>query len=215
MSKFKHVDTWIFDMDYVLYPPETGMLDQVYDKFGVFMANKLDWPFDRAMAQHKVYKDEYGDAFIGWSKHLGVDVNAEWQKHSMTLLDFSVLKRCEQTLHNLESLEGRKIIFTNGPCEYANRVLKEIGLDNVFEAISTVTNRGIKRKPEQNAYDHLLNTFGLTPKSCIFVEDTEKNLKPAKEMGMTTVLINVPNVDEAYIDYHYATLLDFLHDIKC
>lgn len=43
-------------------------------------------------------------------------------------------------------------------------------------------------KPDPNIYRLLLERFGLTAEECVFMDDTEKNLLPAKEFGIHTIL---------------------------
>jgi epoxide hydrolase-like predicted phosphatase len=44
------------------------------------------------------------------------------------------------------------------------------------------------RKPNPEVYKIVLREFGLKPNECVFIDDKEKNLIPAKEMGIKTVL---------------------------
>lgn len=43
-------------------------------------------------------------------------------------------------------------------------------------------------KPDPKIYQLLLERFGLTAEECVFLDDTEKNLLPAKEFGIRTIL---------------------------
>jgi epoxide hydrolase-like predicted phosphatase len=44
------------------------------------------------------------------------------------------------------------------------------------------------RKPEPRMYELGAERIGLAPEECVFVDDLPFNLKPARELGMTTVL---------------------------
>jgi epoxide hydrolase-like predicted phosphatase len=44
------------------------------------------------------------------------------------------------------------------------------------------------RKPDPAIYALGAERIGLTPEQCVFVDDLAGNLKPARAMGMTTVL---------------------------
>ena len=43
-------------------------------------------------------------------------------------------------------------------------------------------------KPELNIYLSVIKKLGVEPEECVFVDDKEKNLAPAKSLGMKTVL---------------------------
>lgn len=43
-------------------------------------------------------------------------------------------------------------------------------------------------KPDMAIYRLLLDRYGLNAKECVFLDDTEKNLPPARTLGMQTIL---------------------------
>jgi len=43
-------------------------------------------------------------------------------------------------------------------------------------------------KPELNIYLSVIKKLGVEPEECVFIDDKEKNLVPAKSLGMKTVL---------------------------
>ena len=82
---------------------------------------------------------------------------------------------------------------------------------------------GYLPKPDPKSYDIMLKTFGILSnqiESSIFIEDTAKNLKPAKLLGLKTVWMeNERNLEDykdnaEYIDYKYSDLKSFLNDIS-
>jgi putative hydrolase of the HAD superfamily len=48
------------------------------------------------------------------------------------------------------------------------------------------------RKPELKIYRLTLKKLKVKPEECIFIDDKEKNLKPAKKLGIKTVLAKNP-----------------------
>jgi len=44
-------------------------------------------------------------------------------------------------------------------------------------------------KPNPEPYDQILECIGREGKECLMIEDIAANLKPAKDLGMTTVLV--------------------------
>lgn len=47
-------------------------------------------------------------------------------------------------------------------------------------------------KPELGIYQHLLKTFGLDASDTIFIDDTQKNLEPASQLGIQTIRFETP-----------------------
>jgi len=60
-------------------------------------------------------------------------------------------------------------------------------LDELFDVIVTSACAGYK-KPNIELYKILLDKIKIPAKECIFIDDREKSLKPAQELGITTIL---------------------------
>lgn len=60
-------------------------------------------------------------------------------------------------------------------------------LDKYFDLIIGSGYAGIA-KPDPEIYKLLIAKLSVSPSSCIFVDDAEKNMPPAKDLGITTVL---------------------------
>ena len=45
------------------------------------------------------------------------------------------------------------------------------------------------RKPERKFFEKACDVIGVNPESAVFLDDIGSNLKPAREMGMTTIKV--------------------------
>jgi putative hydrolase of the HAD superfamily len=59
------------------------------------------------------------------------------------------------------------------------------------------------RKPDPRIYLMMVETLGVNPRRCVYLDDLGVNLKPAREMGMTT--IKVLNGPQAIAELEAAT----------
>src|SRR6516162_2180465 len=59
------------------------------------------------------------------------------------------------------------------------------------------------RKPDARIYRMMVEALGVDPKRCVYLDDLGVNLKPAREMGMTT--IKVVNASQAISELEAAT----------
>ena len=59
------------------------------------------------------------------------------------------------------------------------------------------------RKPDPRIYTMMTDKLGVDPKRCVYLDDLGVNLKPAREMGMTT--IKVLNAPQAIAELEAAT----------
>jgi putative hydrolase of the HAD superfamily len=61
------------------------------------------------------------------------------------------------------------------------------------------------RKPDPRIYQMMIEALGVDPRRCIYLDDLGLNLKPARDMGMTT--IKVTNAPQAIAELEAATKL--------
>jgi putative hydrolase of the HAD superfamily len=59
------------------------------------------------------------------------------------------------------------------------------------------------RKPDPRIYRMMVETLRVDPENCVYLDDLGVNLKPAREMGMTT--IKVLNAAQAITELEAAT----------
>jgi len=59
------------------------------------------------------------------------------------------------------------------------------------------------RKPDPRIYALMIETLGVDPKACVYLDDLGINLKPARDMGMVT--IKVQSGDQALAELEAAT----------
>ena len=64
------------------------------------------------------------------------------------------------------------------------------------------------RKPDPRIYRMMVEALGVDPRRCVYLDDLGVNLKPAREMGMTT--IKVINASQAIADLEAATGLSLM-----
>lgn len=53
-----------------------------------------------------------------------------------------------------------------------------------------LSHRELMVKPNPDIYKLLMSRYGLTPEECIFIDDTEKNVDVAIELGMNGIIFN-------------------------
>lgn len=65
-------------------------------------------------------------------------------------------------------------------------------LDSRFDVV-VVSEQEKLRKPESEIYRRTLDRLGLPGEACLFLDDIESNLGPARELGMTAWLVTDPD----------------------
>jgi FMN phosphatase YigB (HAD superfamily) len=80
-------------------------------------------------------------------------------------------------------------LFTNGSKEYARRVLAALGVAERMEEVYGIEFMDYIAKPFHYPYRKLLRATDSRPEDSLFCEDSRRNLLPAHELGMFTVLV--------------------------
>lgn len=89
----------------------------------------------------------------------------------------------------LGGIEVEKVVFTNSPCEYVQRVLRVLGVESHFDRIFDIYFLAQINKPDKRAYLKVIETLETDGQDCLIVDDLARNLKPGKDLGMVTVLV--------------------------
>ena len=218
MKELKSIKYWIFDLDNTLYSGKTRVFEQVDKKMSEYISKKLNVSTAEAKEIQKNYFHEYNTTLNGMIKNHKID--ADEFLEFVHNIDIDFLKKDLILGEELKKLDGKKIIFTNGPRKHALNVTKRIGIDQYFDDIFDIIDSEFVPKPAIQPYKKLVEKHKIDPKLCGFVEDIARNLKPAYEMGMKTIWIenNEPWAkkfsDSDFIDFKTNNLSEFLKQIN-
>ncbi|HID62457.1 MAG TPA: pyrimidine 5'-nucleotidase, partial [Anaerolineae bacterium] len=179
----------LFDLDETLYSTETGLMAAIGQRILQYMQERvgLDPALARNLRRH--YYQTYGATLKGLQIYHNVDPNDYLAYvHDVPLGDY--LQPDEALDRALAGIQAEKIVFTNATTEHARRVLRFLGIEHHFNCIVDLRAMNYENKPQPEAYRCVLDTLGARPEECLLVEDSVRNLRPAKELGMVTVLVN-------------------------
>ena len=186
-SALLEAETWIFDLDNTLYPASCNLFAQVDQHIGEFIARLLKIDGDEAYRIQKQYFRDYGTSLRGLMLHHQVDPHLFLE--FVHAIDVSPVQPSPMLDQALGRLPGRKIVFTNGSAKHAENVMARLGVSHRFDAIFDIVAADYFPKPEPFVYDVLVRRHWIDPRRAVMVEDLAKNLLPAHQMGMTTVLV--------------------------
>ena len=218
MKALQLIKFWIFDLDNTLYSGKTRVFEQVSKKMTQYVSNKLNVNLDKAKKIQKNYFHKYNTTLNGMIKNHKIDANEFLDfVHD---IDIDFLKKDLKLNEELKKLDGKKIIFTNGPRKHALNVTRKIGIDQHFDDIFDIIDSNFVPKPAMESYKKLVEKHKIDPNLCVLIEDIARNLRPAYEMGMTTVWIKNDEPwaqkfsDGEFVNYKTNNLSEFLRKIN-
>lgn len=184
---FRGVEAWVFDLDNTLYPAEADLFSQINEQIADYVAKLLDLGREEAVAQQKAYYHEYGTTLRGLMIEHKIDPDDFLQKaHD---IDYSNIRPDPALGRAIESLPGRKFIFTNGDRPHAERTAEALGITDHFEDIFDIVAADLMPKPNRETYDMFLDRTGVSPVRAAMFEDLSRNLEVPHRLGMRTILI--------------------------
>ena len=207
-NSFCHVTQWVFDLDNTLYPPEARLFDQIEVKMSAYVMASLGVDQTTADQLRRDYWRDYGTTLAGLMREHNVDPGPYlFDVHD---IDLSHLNKDTALASAIDTLPGRKIVYTNGTAPYARQVLAARGLDQVFEAVYGVEEANFLPKPELEAFETIFALDGIQPRQAAMFEDEARNLQVPHSLGMQTIHVAPAPVTAPYLQHHTNNLRQFL-----
>ena len=151
-------------------------------------ANHLEnaWAkFERA----EVDIDTFDDLFAMESRALGAEVRG---RDVLPLLQGDLRPEMVEALKRIKAQFRTGCITNNLP---ANAIGSRTGRSLYVAEVMVLFDHVIEsakiglRKPDPRIYQLMIETLKVDPQNCVYLDDLGVNLKPAREMGMTTIKV--------------------------
>ena len=179
----------IFDLDDTLYSRDVGLMQEVGRRIQMWLYDHLGLTWEEAAVRRGEYFRRYGTTLGGLVAEHDVDVHDYLAfVHDVPVEEY--LDPDPALAAMLDGIPLRKAIYTNGTAEHARRVLRALGVADHFEQVIGIEEVGLRNKPYRDAFERMLALLGVQGPECVMVEDSARNLRPAKALGLTTVLVD-------------------------
>ncbi|KIW14189.1 pyrimidine 5'-nucleotidase [Exophiala spinifera] len=194
---------FFFDIDNCLYPKSKKVHDHMAVLINKYFVTHLNMPTEEATRLHQQYYKDYGLAIEGLSRHHQVDP-LEFNREVDDALPLDDLLTPDAgTRAILESFDKTKVkmwLFTNAHITHGRRVVKLLGIEDLFEGITycDYSQTPLAPKPLPEMFEKALREAGASKDTEIyFVDDSFLNCRAAYERGwLNTVHFVEPSVPD-------------------
>jgi len=185
---FRHVTSWLFDLDNTLYRADCGVFAQIEGRMTDYVARFTGLPRDEARTLQKALYRAHGTTLNGLMRLHGADPD-DYLDYVHDI-DLTALQPDPALAAAVARLPGRRFIFTNGCRRHAARILERIGMPDLFDDIWDIRTIDFLPKPGAPAYDRVVASARIEPAAAAMFDDIVHNLVAARALGMTTVWLN-------------------------
>lgn len=197
----------VFDLDDTLYPPGNGLWDEIGERINQFMIERLGIAPDQVNAVRRQYLQMHGATLRGLMDDFPINPDEYLNfVHDIDLARYLAPDPALEAM--LAALPQPKAIFTNSDTGHTNRVLDLLGIVRHFQTVVDIRTMGFENKPRPQSYAALLNHLNVPANYCAYVEDSVRNLRPAKALGMTTILVGDGATSDPAVDFRVGTILE-------
>jgi len=199
---------WIFDLDNTLHDATPHIFPHINRSMTAYLQKHLQLSEEAANALRLDYWQRYGATLSGLMKHHGTDPD-HFLRHTHQFPELKKMVLREPRLrYVLKQLQGKKLIFSNAPLQYAQAVLKLLLVDDLFDDVFAIEHSRFRPKPQAAGFRSLLRKHRLQAAQCVMVEDSAENLLTAKRMGMRTVWVSDALRAPSYVDVKIRDVLE-------
>lgn len=202
--RYQHI---FFDLDDTLYPSQAGLWEAIRTRMNLYLVEVLRFPESNVAELRHRYFEEYGTTLRGLQVNHQVDANDYLAfVHDLPLANYLRPDPCVRQM--IQSLPQQRWVFTNADAAHAQRVLSILQLEGLFRQVIDVRALEWAPKPTREAYRGALCLAGSPdPGQCVFLDDSVRNLAPAKAIGFTTVLVRASGEPDPAADHTISALL--------
>lgn len=204
----------LFDLDNTLYPRSLGIFDLVIERIRNYMEVRMGFDKKLALSLRQEYLRRYGSTMRGLMIHHNVNPD-DFLEYVHDVGVEEKLSPDAELAGLLKSITAGKGIFTSGHKPHAQRVLRRLGVEESFPQIFDIIFTRFIPKPNPEPYRQILEHLRLEGRDCMMIEDLPANLKPAKHLGMTTVLVG-PEMEglDGVVDHTIESILELENILK-
>jgi len=180
----------LFDLDNTLYPASAGMEEEMMARIIAYSAAYLGVSTEEALRLRREQIADYGTTLEWLMAEHGLTAIEEYYAFVHPDGEEERLTPDPQLRAFIQALPVPASILTNAPMEHAERVLRKLELEGLFQHIFDIRSNGLKGKPNEIAFRNALKVIGHKPEEVLFVDDLPPYIEGFLRLGGNGVLVD-------------------------
>lgn len=215
------VEHIFFDCDDSLYRNNWATAIKLNAQFAAYCSSNLGVPEEQMMSLYKTHGTTLcGLIREGFLKDDQVPDFLE-KVHDISLDD---IQPDPELRAMLLKIPHRRWVFTAATLEHGTRCLRRLGIEDCFEGVIACSTKGMFEKAgyvskhDPRCFEVAMDVAGVKrdeAAKCMLLDDSASNLKTAKAMGWSTVLVGLHAKNGSKVDQENADVaVDNIHEIQ-
>jgi len=206
----KRIRAIVFGLEDTLYKVETNFKEDVVNNIINYLSKNLNIePYDVKELRNKLIK-KYGIESTAkvFSLRYALDIN-NFYNNSFLSVNFKRYFKPDNNLKkSIKALPVEKIVSSDNPTIFANTILHELGIRNLFNEVYGEDRVNFRHKPTPYPLLKIGEDIRLQPQNILYIDSIEANLATAKDIGMNTLEISIDTHVSEFVDLRIPTIYD-------
>jgi len=172
----------LLDLDLTLYPPQSGLMDEMNRRIERYVEDFLRVSPEEAEKLRCGFRDRHGTTLRGLLVEHGADPQP-FLRFVHEGLPGGHLTPDSALAEALSRSACPVHVFTNAPEDYARRALEQLGLSRRVDRLFDLAFTDYWGKPHEVAYRKVETALGASPSECLLVDDSALNIQGARACG--------------------------------
>jgi len=204
------VDVWAFDNDGTLYSNTKDLEHSINALMDQYIARLYNLNEQEGYKKRKELLNKHNTKYtLTALRKEGIDNQDHFIQNTYLAIDpkqYGIMPNA-QLRESLQRLRGEKIVLTNNPSEFAELIMRALGIRDLFSRIYGMRELSFTQKPREEAFA-VLESLLKKDKKVIFFDDNIKNIQTAKDIGCITVLVGGnQNSESQALDFWIPSLI--------
>jgi putative hydrolase of the HAD superfamily len=183
----------LFDLDNTLYSIHSGLEDIFLRRLKEYTSSWLGLTWEECEPVWRAGLKTYGTTLEWLIEEKGFTAKDEYYAYIHPDNEADSLKADPELRRFIKGLPCRSSILTNSPLFHAERIIKKLELEGVFQNVFAIEEHGLKGKPHASFFYRVLDCLGLKPDETLFIDDIPRYVEGYITIGGKGLLFDERN----------------------